>query len=75
MSDLEEYTLVELRQLAKEKGALVIAAHIDEHAAISKMAPQQLQKLFDGDYIDAVQVVNSKEWEEYAITKDKQNII
>ena len=57
-------------KLAKEKGALVIAAHIDEPAAISKMAPQQLQKLLNEDYIDAVQVVNSKEWEEYAVTKD-----
>lgn len=61
-------------KLAKEKGALVIAAHIDEPAAISKMAPQQLQKLLNEDYIDAVQVVNSKEWEEYAVTKDKQKL-
>lgn len=61
-------------KLAKEKGALVIAAHIDEPASISKMAPQQLQKLLNEDYIDAVQVVNSKEWEEYAITKDKHKL-
>ena len=61
-------------KLAKEKGALVIAAHIDEPASISKMAPQQLQKLLNEDYIDAVQVVNSKEWEEYATTKDKQKL-
>ena len=61
-------------KLAKEKGALVIAAHIDEPASISKVAPQQLQKLLNEDYIDAVQVVNSKEWEEYAITKDKQKL-
>lgn len=61
-------------KLAKEKGALVIAAHIDEPASISKMSPQQLQKILNEDYIDAVQVVNSKEWEEYAITKDKQKL-
>ena len=61
-------------KLAKEKGALVIAAHIDEPASISKMAPQQLQKLLNEEYIDAVQVVNSKEWEEYAITKDKHKL-
>ena len=61
-------------KLAKEKGALVIAAHIDEPASISKVTPQQLQKLLNEDYIDAVQVVNSKEWEEYAITKDKQKL-
>ena len=61
-------------KLAKEKGALVIAAHIDEPASISKMAPQQLQKLLNEDYVDAVQVVNSKEWKEYAITQDKQKL-
>ena len=64
----------EVCKLAKEKGALVIAAHIDEPASISKVAPQQLQKILNEDYIDAVQVVNSKEWEEYAITKDKQKL-
>ncbi|SET43433.1 PHP domain-containing protein [[Clostridium] aminophilum] len=61
-------------KLAKEKGALVIAAHIDEPASISEMAPQQLQKLLNEDYVDAVQVVNSMEWEAYAITKDKQKL-
>ena len=61
-------------KLAKEKGALVIAAHIDEPASISKVTPQQLQKLLNEAYIDAVQVVNSKEWEEYATTKDKQKL-
>lgn len=64
----------EVCKLAKEKGALVIAAHIDEPASISQMAPQQLHKLLNEDYIDAVQVVNSKEWEEYALTKDKQKL-
>ncbi len=62
-------------KLAKEKGALVIAAHIDEPASISKVTPQQLQKLLNEAYIDAVQVVNSKEWEEYATTKDKQKLL
>lgn len=67
-------TVFDVCNLAKEKGALVIAAHIDEFASISKVAPQQLQKLLNEDYIDAVQVVHSKEWEEYAITKDKQKL-
>ena len=67
-------TVFDVCKLAKEKGALVIAAHIDEPASISKVTPQQLQKLLNEDFIDAVQVVNSKEWEEYAITKDKQQL-
>ena len=67
-------TVFEVCKLAKEKGALVIAAHVDEPASISKVTPQQLQKLLNEDYIDAVQVVNSKEWEEYAETKDKQEL-
>lgn len=67
-------TVFEVCKLAKEKGALVIAAHVDEPASISKVTPQQLQKLLNEDYIDAVQVVNSKEWEEYAETKEKQEL-
>lgn len=58
-------------KLAKEKGNLVIAAHLDEPASISKVTPQHLQELLNGSYIDAVQVVNAKEFEEYFITKDK----
>lgn len=62
-------------KLAKEKGALVIAAHIDEPSSISQVAPQQLEKLLNPDYIDAVQVVNSKEWEEFNTTKDRENLV
>ena len=58
-------------KLAKEKGNLVIAAHVDAPASISKVTPQHLQELLNGGYIDAVQVVNAKEFEEYFITKDK----
>lgn len=61
--------------LAKEKGALVIAAHIDDYSSISSMSPQLLQKLFDGNYIDAVQVVNEQVWRQYALNKDKDAMI
>ena len=67
-------TVFQVCEIAKEKGALVIAAHIDEPASINKMAPQQLQKLLNGNYIDAAQVVNKKDWEEYASSKDKQKL-
>jgi len=68
-------TVFDVCKLAKEKGALVIAAHIDEPASISNMASQNLQKFLDTDNIDAVQVVNGKEWSEYATTKDKQKLV
>lgn len=68
-------TVFEVCKIAKEKGALVIAAHIDEPSSISQVAPLQLEQLLKGDYIDAVQVVNTKEWKEFEITKNKNNLV
>ena len=60
--------------LAKEKGALVVAAHIDDYCSISSMSANSKKKLFEGDYLDAVQVVNSLEWGNYKIHKDKEKL-
>ena len=56
-------------KLAKEKQAVVIAAHIDDYCSISSMRPQLLQQLLEGDYLDAVQVVNSVVWDKFASDK------
>jgi len=55
---------------AKAKGALVIAAHIDEYSGINSMSPANIKEILNNKYIDAVQVVNEKLWEEYKKSKD-----
>ena len=60
----------EICEIAKKRGALVIAAHIDEFNSISGMNPANLDKLFDGGYIDAVQVSNVPVWRKYEADKD-----
>ena len=60
---------------AKEKGALVIAAHIDEYAGINSMSTANVEKILDRKYIDAVQVVNRPIWEEFNISKNKDDMI
>ncbi len=65
-------TVFDVCKLAKEKQAVVIAAHIDDYCSISSMRPQLLQQLLEGDYLDAVQVVNSVVWDKFASDKDKQ---
>ena len=67
-------SVFEVCEIAKEKGAVVIAAHIDDYCSISSMSPQNIQKLLEADYLDAVQVVNSTIWEKYALNKDKQEM-
>ena len=60
----------EVCEIAKKRGALVIAAHIDEFNSISDMNPANLDRLFDGGYIDAVQVSNVAYWRKYEADKD-----
>ena len=52
----------EVCEIAKKRGAMVIAAHIDEFNSVSSMNPANLEKLFTGGYIDAVQVANFPVW-------------
>lgn len=57
---------------AKEYGALVIAAHIDEFNGISELSAVAQNKILSREYIDAVQVVNSLAWENYKKDKNKE---
>ncbi len=59
--------------IAKERGALVIAAHIDEYAGINSMSTANVEKILNRKYIDAVQVVNRQIWEEYNDSKNKDD--
>ena len=47
-------------------GALVIPAHIDEFSGLSDMSHDNICKLLDRKYINAVQVVNNDIWDNYA---------
>jgi len=53
-------------ETAQLKGALVIPAHIDEFSGLSDMSYDNICKLLDRRYINAVQVVNDDIWESYA---------
>ena len=64
-------SVFEVCEIAKKRGALVIAAHIDEFNSISSMNVANLERLFDGGYIDAVQVTNVPIWRQYEIDKDE----
>ena len=55
-------SVFEVCEIAKKRGAMVIAAHIDEFNSVSSMNPANLEKLFTGGYIDAVQVANFPVW-------------
>lgn len=59
---------------AHEKGALIIAAHIDEFSGINEMSHGSITKILDRKYIDAVQIVNKDIWDEYEKTHDEKVI-
>lgn len=61
----------EVCEVAKKMNAVVIAAHIDEFNGLCEMAPNPLKKLLDSKLLDAVQVVNSKYWNQYNKEKEK----
>lgn len=63
-------SVFEVCEIAKKRGAVVIAAHIDEYNSISSMNPANLDKILDPKYIDAVQVVNVPVWRRYQEDKD-----
>ena len=51
---------------AQSMGALVIPAHIDDFSGLSDMSHDNICKLLDRRYINAVQVVNNDIWDNYA---------
>jgi hypothetical protein len=48
---------------AHRMGALVIAAHIDEFNGVSEISYDNIKKILDREYVDAVQVVNKDVWD------------
>ena len=60
----------EVCRIARKRGALVIAAHIDEFSSISGMNPANLEKILSPEYLDGVQVANLPVWEQYKKDKD-----
>ena len=60
---------------AKQKGAIVIASHIDEFNSISTMSAENIKKFLDGRYVDGLQVTNSVIWEQYENDKDQQKML
>ena len=67
--------IFEVCKKAKSKGAIVIAAHIDEFNGINSMSPANIKNILNREYIDAVQVVNTSIWEEYSKNKDKDAML
>lgn len=47
---------------AHDMGALIIAAHIDEFSGLCEISDNNLKKILDREYIDAVQIVNEEIW-------------
>jgi energy-coupling factor transporter ATP-binding protein EcfA2 len=68
-------SVFEICEKAKQKGALVIAAHIDEYNGINSMGPTNLSKILDRRYIDAVQVVNNEIWGVYKTKSDEAKML
>ncbi len=57
--------ITDVCESAQKMGGLVIAAHIDEFNGISQMSHDNIKKILDRKYINAVQVVNGDIWKEY----------
>lgn len=68
-------SIFEVCEIAKKRGALVVASHIDEFSSINSMNPANLKRLFEGDYIDAVQVANTHVWQKYKADKNTEEMI
>lgn len=62
--------IFEVCNKAHDMGALVIAAHIDEFNGICEISYDNIKKVLNREYIDAVQIVNDEIWMEYENTKN-----
>ena len=56
-------SVFEVCKTARERGGVVIAAHVDEYNGLGSMSDANLKKLINGGYLDAIQVKNSEIWE------------
>ena len=68
-------SVFEVCEIAKRRGAMVIAAHIDEFNSISSMNPANLSKLIESGLLDAVQVVHPALWQQYEKDKDAASMM
>jgi len=53
-------SIFDIGQLATSDGALVIPAHIDEYNGLGSISAANIQKFYNEDYINAVQVVHKE---------------
>jgi predicted metal-dependent phosphoesterase TrpH/energy-coupling factor transporter ATP-binding protein EcfA2 len=67
--------VLDVCSIAKDNGAIVIAAHIDEYNGISEMSAAAQDEILDRKYIDAVQVVNKSIWDAYGLEKDTVKLL
>ena len=63
-------SIFEICDMAQKAGALVIAAHIDDYSGISQISHDNIKKVLDRKYINAVQIVNKSVWDVYENNKD-----
>lgn len=59
------FSIFDVCKKAKEMGAVVIASHIDDFNGINMMDSQCLEKIFDENYLDGVEIVNAHIWEKH----------
>ena len=60
--------IFEVCNKAHDMGALILAAHIDEFNGVCEISHDNIVKVLNREYIDAVQIVNEEIWIEYEKT-------
>lgn len=64
--------IFEVCETAQRMGGLVIAAHIDEFNGINEFSYDNIKKILDRKYLNAVQIVNKDIWDEYEKNKSAE---
>lgn len=66
--------IMEVCEKAQDMDAIVIAAHIDEFNGICEISYDNIEKIMDRKYINAVQVVNNGIWEDYTVNNNIKEV-
>ncbi|BDF03346.1 TrlF family AAA-like ATPase [[Clostridium] hylemonae] len=66
--------IFEVCKKAQEMGGIVIAAHVDEFNGVCEISHDNIVKIMDRKYINAVQTVNNGIWEDYENNKDWKRV-
>jgi len=66
--------IFEVCEKAQGMGGLVLAAHIDEFNGLSEISYDNMEKILDRKYINAVQTVNNSVWENYEQNNDLKRV-